>query len=76
MTATKIKKSINEKGTLLVLLLMMTVSSILFGRNFLSWSNLSNVLRQVSWYGIAAIGVNLCIIGGGRDVSAGYTALH
>lgn len=75
MTATKIKKFINGKGTLLVLLLMMIVSSILFGRNFLSWSNLSNVLRQVSWYGIAAIGVNLCIIGGGRDVSAGYTAM-
>ncbi len=63
------------KGTIAVLILMIVLSSILFGNTFLSWSNLSNVMRQISWFGIAAIGVNLCIISGGRDVSVGYTAM-
>lgn len=75
MTKKQIKAFINGKGTILVLLLMIIASSIMFGGNFLSISNISNVLRQISWYGMAAIGVNLCIIGGGRDVSAGYTAM-
>lgn len=75
MTAMKIRRFIGRRGTILVLILLFVISSAMFGESFLSWSNISNVLRQISWYGIAAIGVNLCIIGGGRDVSAGYTAM-
>ncbi|NLF26275.1 MAG: ABC transporter permease [Clostridiales bacterium] len=71
----KLRKLISEKGTIFVLLLMVLVSTILYGGNFFSWSNITNVLRQISWYGMAAIGVNLCILSGGRDVSAGYTAM-
>ena len=71
----KIRKLLSGKGPILVLLCVMTISTALFGGNFMSWSNLSNIMRQISWYGMAAIGVNLVIIGGGRDVSAGYTAM-
>lgn len=71
----KLKKFLSDKGTILVLIAMVVVSTILYGNTFLSWSNISNVLRQISWYGMAAIGVNLCIISGGRDVSAGNCAM-
>lgn len=70
-----IKNLLSGKGPILVLLCVMLVATVLFGESFMSWSNLTNIMRQVSWYGMAAIGVNLVIIGGGRDVSAGYTAM-
>ena len=70
-----VRNCLRGKGTLLVLIAMILFSTCTFGSTFMSWSNLSNVLRQMSWFGIAAIGVNLCIIAGGRDVSVGYTAM-
>lgn len=66
---------LSSKGTIFTLLLLVIVATVLFGTTFFSWSNLSNVMRQISWYGIAAIGVNMCILIGGRDVSAGNTAM-
>lgn len=71
----RIRDAMRGKGTLFVLIMMILISTLAFGDTFMSWSNISNVLRQVSWFGIAAIGVNLCIISGGRDVSVGYTAM-
>lgn len=70
-----IKEYLRGKGTLFVLIAMILFSWYAFGSTFMSWSNISNVLRQMSWFGMAAIGVNLCIIAGGRDVSVGYTAM-
>jgi len=69
------KKFLSNQGTILVLILMIIVATILYKDTFFSWSNFANVLRQISWFGMAAIGVNLCIICGGRDVSAGNTAM-
>ena len=39
--------------------------------NFLSASNLINILRQVSMFGIVVIGVTMVMIGGGMDLSVG-----
>ena len=54
-----VRNCLRGKGTLLVLIAMILFSTCTFGSTFMSWSNLSNVLRQMSWFGIAAIGVNL-----------------
>ena len=43
------------------------------GNIFLSFSNLSDVLRQVSNIGVIAIGMTLVIIAGGIDLSVGST---
>lgn len=75
LTIQNVRNCLRGKGTLLVLIVMILFSTCTFGSTFMSWSNVSNVLRQMSWFGIAAIGVNLCIIAGGRDVSVGYTAM-
>ena len=64
-----------SKGTILVLILLLIYCTIAFGATFFSWSNISNIFRQISWFGIAAIGVNLCILAGGRDVSVGANAM-
>ena len=75
MKKIKMRNFLSGKGTILTLLFLVAVSTGLFGTTFFSWSNISNILRQNSWYGMAAIGVNLCILCGGRDVSAGNTAM-
>jgi len=59
-----------NNGILLVILLLIIVTGI-FERNFLTFNNLLNVLRQVAVVGIVACGMTYCIIGGAFDLSVG-----
>ena len=48
--------------------LLLTVAS---GGTFISANNLANILRQISYYGIAAVGMTFVILTGGIDLSIG-----
>jgi ribose transport system permease protein len=54
---------------LLVLILLIVVMSVA-SRDFLSFGNLFNVVRQYSVHGILAAGMTIVIIGKGMDLSA------
>ena len=53
---------------LLAEVLFLTVAS---KGTFISANNLVNILRQISYYGIAAVGMTFVILTGGIDLSAG-----
>jgi ribose transport system permease protein len=55
----------------LIALAVLLVASSLASEYFLNTRNLTNVMRQVSYTGIIAIGVTFVIIGGGIDLSVG-----
>lgn len=59
-----------EYATLIFLVITIAFFSI-FASNFLSVSNLMNVLRQVSIQGICSVGMMLVILTGGIDLSVG-----
>ncbi len=61
---------LNILAPLLALILLLVVSS-LASEYFLNTRNLTNILRQVSYTGIIAIGVTFVIIGAGIDLSVG-----
>ncbi len=56
---------------LLILVGLSIVIAILSGGVFLRINNLLNVLRQISVIGIIALGVTMCIITAGIDLSSG-----
>lgn len=55
----------------LVALILLFVVSSLASEYFLNTRNLTNVMRQVSYTGIIAIGITFVIIAGGIDLSVG-----
>jgi len=55
----------------LIALLVLIVISALLSEHFLVPRNLTNVLRQVSYTGIIALGTTFVIIAGGIDLSVG-----
>jgi ribose transport system permease protein len=71
-----LKKLNYEKyGSLFTLIILFIVSSIA-SPYFLQIQNILNILRQVSYTGIIALGMTFVIIGGGIDLSVGsMTAL-
>lgn len=66
----KLRKLIRKYNIAIVLIFMVIIMSIL-RPNFLSPSNLFNVLTQSSIYGIMSLGLTLIIISKGIDLSAG-----
>ncbi len=66
---TKIKKFVMTKSVLIVLVLFAAVMGCIFPE-FLSFSNISNILQDISMYGVAACGMTILIIGGDFDLSA------
>jgi ribose transport system permease protein len=69
------KTSLSKSGPLIALLVLVIISTILYPR-FLEIQNLLNILRQVSYTGIIALGMTFVIISGGIDLSVGsMTAL-
>ncbi|MEV4776212.1 ABC transporter permease [Microbacterium sp. LWH12-1.2] len=54
-------------GTLIVLVLFFSI----FGRNFLTWNNISGILLATAVIGILALGTTFVIITGGIDLSIG-----
>ena len=70
INAKTIKNAVRSNGILLVLVMIILVTAIL-EPSFFTFSNLINVLRQVSIVGIIACGMTYCIIGGVFDLSVG-----
>lgn len=66
----KLKHFVTKYGIVIVLFLMIAIISIIKPQ-FLSSSNLLNVITQSSIYGIMALGVTLVIISKGIDLSLG-----
>ena len=75
----KEKKSLHLKlipyfdkyGILILLLLMIIVMQILQPDVFLSWRNVTNVFKQISWQSMLALGVFMVIVTAGIDLSVG-----
>ena len=55
----------------LVLLVVLTIIFTLTTDTFLSWDNITSMLREAAFIGIIAIGITLCIITGGNNLSGG-----
>lgn len=64
---------LGESGAFLALVVLMVVASWRYGGEFLSYTNISNVLRQVSMVGLISVGMSLVIITGGIDLSVSAT---
>lgn len=57
-----------------ILVVVIIVLSVVFGsvnKNFYSWTNITNVMRQMSALWIASVGVFLALLLGGIDLSIG-----
>ena len=61
----------NEQFTLVLTLLVLSIIMTMLSDKFLTSGNLINILRQVSQYGICAIGMTMVILLGGIDLSVG-----
>lgn len=76
-TVEKQKKSsllqILNSQRILILLILMTVAMSLTIDNFASADNLLKIARQVSVYGVMAVGMTFVIMTGGIDISVGST---
>lgn len=66
----KIKTTMSRYGIAIVLVFLIIGFSFA-SPSFLTFSNLLNVLRQISPIGIAAVGMTMVIITGGIDLSVG-----
>ena len=64
-------KLMSRYSILLILIGLCVIIAILTGGLFLRINNLLNVLRQISVIGIIALGVTMCIITAGIDLSSG-----
>ena len=76
----KTEHRINLKGILseyaiyFVLLTLIVAMSLLRPDHFPTWSNFTNILRQMTPVGLIALGVAFCIIAGGTNLSGGAIA--
>ncbi|HET6451312.1 MAG TPA: ABC transporter permease [Spirochaetia bacterium] len=64
-------KLMSRYSILLILIGLCAIIAILSGGLFLRINNLLNVLRQISVIGIIALGVTMCIVTAGIDLSSG-----
>jgi ribose transport system permease protein len=70
----RIRKFDYEKYGSLFALVALFVLSATLSPYFLQYQNLVNILRQISYTGIIALGMTLVIIAGGIDLSVGSVA--
>ena len=61
----------DKYGILIILVLMIVVMQILQPDVFLSWRNVTNVFKQISWQSMLALGVFMVIVTAGIDLSVG-----
>ena len=71
MTKTKKKGNFSQLGVLIALILLCAVLSVITGGRFLRVNNLMNVLDQTAFNAMLAIGMLLCLITAGIDLSVG-----
>jgi ribose transport system permease protein len=67
-----IKRAIAGNGAFIALCIMLLAASLIY-REFFTYSNVSNVLRQTSMVGLVSIGMTLVILTAGIDLSVGAT---
>ena len=70
----KVRGVDKERYAAVVALVLLTVLSSFLSPYFLQWQNLLNILRQVSYTGIIALGMTFVIVSGGIDLSVGSMA--
>ena len=70
----KLRAIFQQSGLIVILLGLVVLFSILTSGNFLSRSNIMNILLQSSVRGIAAVGMTFVILKGGIDLSVGGMA--
>ena len=66
----QIKRILTKSGLWLIFVALVIIATIISPR-FLTYSNLFNVLRQISILGVLAVGMTYVIITGGIDLSVG-----
>ncbi len=59
------------EGTLILILVVFFAALTISSPNFLTFNNLSNLVRQVAIIGVVAIGMTMVIISAGIDLSVG-----
>jgi ribose transport system permease protein len=70
----RVRQADKERYAALVVLVILTAISSFLSPYFLQWQNLLNILRQVSYTGIIALGMTFVIVSGGIDLSVGSMA--
>ncbi len=70
----KVRRVEYERYAARVALVVLTVISSFLSPYFLQWQNVLNILRQVSYTGIIALGMTFVIVSGGIDLSVGSMA--
>ncbi|MDI9489829.1 MAG: ABC transporter permease [Bacillota bacterium] len=68
----RVKESLGKAGPVVALIIMCIFLSIA-SPNFLTINNLLSVAGQASYAGLLAIGMMVCILTGGIDLSVGFT---
>jgi len=63
-----------ERYAALAALVVLSGASALLSPFFLQWQNVLNIVRQVSYTGIIALGMTFVIVSGGIDLSVGSMA--
>lgn len=67
-------RNLSNRQVVVVLLLLVIGTSLTLGTDtFLTFNNISNLLRNSSWIAIASFGESMVIISGGIDLSVGAT---
>ena len=66
-----IKNFIKTNAIWLVFIIEVLIFSVASKGTFISASNMVNIMRQISYYGIASIGMTFVILIGGIDLSIG-----
>ena len=67
----KIIPYLDKYGILILLLLMILALHFMQPDVFLSWRNVTNVFKQISWQSMLALGVFMVIVTAGIDLSVG-----
>ena len=62
---------LSEHAIGVAFIVLFILSTIMGWPNFLKFRNITNILRQISYTGIIALGMTLVIISGGIDLSVG-----
>ena len=58
---------------LIIIIFVICVIMTFASPYFLTWANIEAVLLSFTTNGIVVIGMTIMLIGGGRDISVGYT---
>lgn len=69
-TKQKIMYVYEKAGVLIILLLMMLILTLMTDK-FLTYRNLINTVRQVTFWAMIGLGAMVCLVGGDFDLSAG-----